>query len=261
MRKTIAKAFGLDAATQIASFVGCPPRILSKGPACGKLLQSFGLGYRDMSKYQRIGIRIAIATNVGVIVAAIALVVAWRDSGDMSEVRPEQWATRQAMGEIDGLIQIYRNATKTLPRSLEGLRRSDESWVHFQRNERGVPLDGWGRPFLYSTDGGKYVITSLGRDDKPGGIGLDCDLSSTDEWPKEAVPTFSQFLVHPVARGIVSACLACGVLAFLVSLVTVNPPALHGWAIPSLIVKLAFTILGALFIAFIMSIAEIPNYH
>jgi hypothetical protein len=43
--------------------------------------------------------------------------------------------------------------------------------------------------------------------------------------------------------------------------VTVNPAALHGWAILSLIVKLTVTILGTLFVAFIMSIAEIPNYH
>ena len=214
-----------------------------------------------MNKYQRIGIRVAISTNVGIVVAAIAIVAAWRHTGHMSEVRPEQWATRQTIGEIDGLMQMYRNATKTLPGSLEELRRADESWVHSQRDEKGRPLDGWGRPFLYSTDGVKYVITSLGRDGKPGGIGWDCDLSNIDEWPKEAVPTFRQFLIHPVTGGIVCACLACGVLAFLVSLVTVNPPALHGWAIPSLIVKLAFTILGALFVASILSIAEIPNYH
>ena len=68
-----------------------------------------------MNKYQRIGIRVAISTNVGILVAAVAIVIAWRDTGHMSEVRPEQWATHQAMGEIDGLIQIYRNATKTLP--------------------------------------------------------------------------------------------------------------------------------------------------
>ncbi len=214
-----------------------------------------------MSRYQRIGIRVAGATNVGILVAGIAIVVAWRDTGHMSELRPEQWATRQAMGEIDGLIQMYHNATRTLPRVLEELRRPDESWVHFQRDEKGRPLDGWGRPFLYSTDGVNYVITSLGRDGKPGGIGLDCDLSNIEEWPKEAVPTFRQFLVHPVTRGIRFACLTCGVLAFLVGLMTINPAGLHGWAILSLIIKLAFTILGALFVAFIMSTAEIPNYH
>jgi hypothetical protein len=214
-----------------------------------------------MNKYQWIGLRIAVSIGVGILVAAVAIGVAWRNTHAMLEVRPEQWATRQTIGEIDALIQMYRNDTRTLPRSLEELRDPDGFWGHSQRGEKGSPLDGWGRPFLYSTDGTKYVVTSLGRDGKPGGIGWDCDLSNVDEWPKEARPTFAQFLLHPVTRGILFACLACGLLALVVSFVTVKPSALHGWAILSLIIRLVFTILTALFVASIMSLAEIPNYH
>ena len=214
-----------------------------------------------MNKYRRIGLRIAISTTVGILVAAIAVVAAWRDIASMTHVRPEQSATRQAIYEITDLIQMYRGSKKTLPRSLEEVPTPDGFQVSFQRDDKGRPLDGWGHLFLYSMDDTKYVITSLGQDGKPGGIGLDCDLSNTNDWPAEARPTFRQFLTHPMTQGSARACLACGLLAFLVSFVTVDPCTWHGWAILSLIVKLAFTILGALFVASIMSVAEIPNYH
>lgn len=205
-----------------------------------------------MTKYQQIGIRIAIATGVGVLVAAIAVAVAWRNTGRMRQVWPEQWATREAIDIIDDLIRFR----KTPPQSIEGLSGPD----NLRKDEKGRPIDGWGRPLLYSTDGDKYVITSLGRDGKPGGVGLDCDTSNLNDWPQEAVPTFSQFLASPMTRGSISACLACGLLAFVVSFVTVDPSALRGWAIIPLILKLAFTILGALFVASIMSMLEIPTH-
>ena len=107
----------------------------------------------------------------------------------MWEVRPEQWATRQAICEIEELVHAYHAGTKALPKSLEEVRGALSLQASFQWDEKGRPLDGWGRPFLYSTDGAKFVIISLGRDGKPGGLGLDCDLSNTNTWPAN---TFSQ---------------------------------------------------------------------
>jgi hypothetical protein len=217
--------------------------------------------HKDMNKHQRIATRIAISTSVGILVAAIARLGAWRSIGWMPNVRPEQPSTQQLLELMKPLIEAYCTKTKTVPQSRVELRHTMERYS-FTCNEDGIPLDTWGHPFLYSVKEGHPVVTSYGRDGKPGGVGFDCDLSSDDKsLPRENMPTFFQFLVHPAAKGIVSACLACGVLAFLVSLVTVNPAALHGWAILSLIVKLTVTILGTLFVAFIMSIAEIPNYH
>ncbi len=244
--------------------IGAPtwPPIIAAGSCVSveDMMFSSQLGHEDMNKYQQIGLRIAISTTVGILVAAIATVAAWRDIRKMSFVRPEQRATRQAILEIEDLVHAYRADTKALPKSLEQVRGASSLQVSFQWDEKGWPLDGWGRPFLYSTDGTTYVITSLGRDSKPGGIGLDCDLSNTNEWPDEARPTFGQFLTHPMTEGSVRACLACGLLAFLLSFLTVNPSALHGWAILSLIVKLAFTIFGAFVVAFILSMLEIPTH-
>jgi general secretion pathway protein G len=48
-------------------------------------------------------------------------------------------------------------------------------------NANKVPLDAWGRPYQYESDGTKYVITSLGRDGKEGGENLfDKDIRSDE---------------------------------------------------------------------------------
>jgi general secretion pathway protein G len=43
-----------------------------------------------------------------------------------------------------------------------------------------VPLDPWGRPYQYESDGRTYVIMSLGRDGQPEGEGFDRDIKSND---------------------------------------------------------------------------------
>ena len=47
-------------------------------------------------------------------------------------------------------------------------------------NANKVPLDAWNRPYIYESDGSKYVITSLGRDGKEGGDGFDKDIRSDE---------------------------------------------------------------------------------
>jgi len=214
-----------------------------------------------MNKYQRIGIRVAISTNVGLLVAVIACLAAWRDIGGRINFWPEGLATRRALDELNSLIEAYQRDAKTLPPSLADLRRVQGVYATFKFDENGSPLDGWGRPFTYSVDGTNYVIMSYGRDGKPGGVGTNHDLSNLARSSREADPTFAQFLFNPLARGVLFTCLACGVAAFWLSMRTVNPAGLHGWAIASLIVKLVFTILGALAASFFMSVIHIPNHH
>ncbi len=40
-----------------------------------------------------------------------------------------------------------------------------------------VPVDPWGRPYVYTHNGATFDLVSLGKDGKPGGEGLDADLS------------------------------------------------------------------------------------
>jgi general secretion pathway protein G len=38
------------------------------------------------------------------------------------------------------------------------------------------PKDPWGRDYIYTVEGGSFTITSLGKDGKPGGEGVDADI-------------------------------------------------------------------------------------
>jgi hypothetical protein len=217
--------------------------------------------HRDMHKYQRIGIRLAISTGVGILVAAIACLAAWRSIGWMPNVRPEQASTQRLLEIMEPLIEAYCTGTKTVPQSWGELRHTMERYS-FTRNEDGIPLDAWGHPFLYSVKEGHPIITSYGHDNKPGGIGFDRDLSSADKsLPRENVPTFLQFLLHPATRGIVCGCLACGVLAFLLSLAMVDLSIFERYGVFPLVIQLGATILVTLVVALVLSFAEIPNYH
>lgn len=39
-----------------------------------------------------------------------------------------------------------------------------------------MPQDPWGKPYVYESTGGSYLIKSLGRDGQPGGEGVDADI-------------------------------------------------------------------------------------
>ncbi|MGK5085129.1 type II secretion system major pseudopilin GspG [Bdellovibrionota bacterium FG-1] len=43
-----------------------------------------------------------------------------------------------------------------------------------------LPQDGWNHDFIYTSDGVKYEIKSLGSDGKPDGDGINKDISSND---------------------------------------------------------------------------------
>jgi len=43
-----------------------------------------------------------------------------------------------------------------------------------------IPKDPWTTPYLYESDGKKYVITSFGKDGKEGGEGFDKDIKSNE---------------------------------------------------------------------------------
>lgn len=44
---------------------------------------------------------------------------------------------------------------------------------------KAVPLDPWGRPYIYQAEPAGFQLRTLGRDGKPGGSGEDEDVSGT----------------------------------------------------------------------------------
>jgi len=230
-----------------------------------------------IDRYRTIVFRISLSAGIGILVALIATACVWRDFGGQAEFRPEQKATQQAIEDLAEMTRQYRSLVKMLPRSLKELQhvgdmRVDFPWNKELRhmsgmradcawNEAGMSLDGWSRFFAYAIDGNQYTITSLGRDGKPGGVGLDSDLSNANLHTRQALLPFVQFIRRPPARGVVATCLACGVLASALSLIVVKPSEFQGWGLGVLAVKLVVTAVGAILVATFLAAVHVPNYH
>lgn len=122
------------------------------------------------------------------IIATLAAVVApavFRNVGD-AKVQ----AARSQLEIFALALDSYRLDNDTYPANEQGLAalRTLPTAGEPPRNWRGpylrkeVPLDPWGRPYVYVAPGRanptSYDLYSLGRDGKPGGEGEDADLTS-----------------------------------------------------------------------------------
>jgi general secretion pathway protein G len=96
----------------------------------------------------------------------------------------------KAQLELFGLaLDQYRLDNDYYPSTGQGLEalRTPPSGEPAARNWRGpylkksIPLDPWGRPYVYRSPGEKtssgYDLLTLGRDGQPGGSGEDGDIS------------------------------------------------------------------------------------
>jgi general secretion pathway protein G len=119
--------------------------------------------------------KLAITTNVAKFVAAIrAQASTPAPAGNRAKAKVD------IMG-IDTALESYavNNAGK-FPDSLEVLVTPDMNGNRYL-NVKKLPLDPWGRPYLYDPPGvgnPKPRIYTLGADGKPGGTGEDADIDN-----------------------------------------------------------------------------------
>ena len=104
-------------------------------------------------------------------------------------------ATRSQIEMLGLALDAYRLDNDYYPSTEQGLAALIQapSVEPLPRNWRGpylrkgVPVDAWGRPYLYKSPGEQnpqsYDLLSYGRDGTPGGAGEDEDLTS---WGKKA---------------------------------------------------------------------------
>lgn len=93
-----------------------------------------------------------------------------------------------ARAQIEGLakaLDLYRLDVGRYPSSEQGLealmlRPADEPKWDGPYLPRGVPLDPWGRAYLYRSPGehGEYDLLSLGKDGQPGGEGENAQIGN-----------------------------------------------------------------------------------
>ena len=213
---------------------------------------------------KRLLFRFAVAVVIGLSVSALSLWVAWGNACNAELARPEQFFTQHNLRQIAKGIEDFHQKFGSYPHSLDDVRNSvtnQDYWVGSDVDGAPKMVDGWGRPFLFSTNGNSCLLTSYGRDGLPGGKGLDCDLTSRDWAPKDARPTFYQFLHDMPVQGMINSCLVCGAMACLLALITIKVPNLESKGLFVLAVKFGATILGATLVAIIISGLHIPSGH
>lgn len=143
------------------------------------------------SRAARVGFTLLELMVVIAIIATLAAVVApsiFRNAGDAKV------AAAQSQIEILSLaLNQYRLDNDMFPTTRQGLEAlrtmpvADDP-AHSPRNWRGpylsraVPLDPWGRPYIYVAPGmvnpGSFDLYTLGRDGLRGGSGEDADVTS-----------------------------------------------------------------------------------
>jgi hypothetical protein len=122
-------------------------------------------------------------------------------------------------------------------------------------------FDGWGRPLLFTVDRSNLVATSYGRDGRSGGVGLDCDLTSTNWTPSEAKPTFKQFLYAMPTGGMVTSAVVSGAFGFLIAVFVIKSEDFESENSLSFLGKLAAIVICATFIAVVITVLHVPSGH
>ena len=124
---------------------------------------------------------------VMIILALIAGIVGTQLLGEAEDAKAE--ATKIQIKSLGTALDLYRLHNSTYPATDQGLgaliKKPDvgsvpENWRGPYLNSSVLPTDGWKRPFVYLSDGGKYEIKSLGADGADGGTGLNADISSSN---------------------------------------------------------------------------------
>ncbi len=208
--------------------------------------------------HPNLSLRIAISLIVGIAVMTLSLRVAYKNALKAPAARWQQSMTRRTLKDLRDVL-AEEKAIGHMPKSLDEMRTlTNEVIIRLAELEY---KDGWGRRYQFSSDGTNCVLSSYGRDGKPGGEGLDYDLT-TENWSSEAgEPTFSQFLSEKPTEGMVHGCLAGGGLALVLTLLLVKVPRLSKAGLILLGVKLVATAIGALIIAVFISSLHIPSGH
>lgn len=105
--------------------------------------------------------------------------------------RTEEAKRTKAAADLRALQQalnLYRLDNSSYPTTEQGLQalvsRPQTGRVPVRWNPEGylekVQLDPWGHPYVYVSNGERYVLRSLGADGEEGGEGKDADLDSRD---------------------------------------------------------------------------------
>ena len=120
---------------------------------------------------------------VMVIIGLLAGVVAPRYFAQVGKTQVK--VARAQVDALDKALDQFRLDVGRYPTSEEGLPAlvvqpgTETGWAG-PYLKKGVPLDPWGRPYVYVSPGqhGDFDLLSYGKDGRPGGTGEDADVTN-----------------------------------------------------------------------------------
>lgn len=121
-----------------------------------------------------------------VVVVIIGLLAGFVAPRYFGQVGKSEVATAKAqMDALGKAIDQYRLDTGRFPATEQGLsvlvdKPANEPKWNGPYLRKAVPLDPWGKPFLYKVPGerGDYELVSYGKDGQPGGNGENADITN-----------------------------------------------------------------------------------
>lgn len=197
-----------------------------------------------------------LATSVAV--SSIAYLAAWQGYRDYDFFRYKQYVTMLKLQGLSEEIATYREVKGDFPRKLSDLGK--ESFGGSRTDDAGRPLDGWGRPFHYSVASESYELFSLGRDEVPGGVGLDADLYAGQINP-EARLTLSQFALAPGTVGVQVVSILAGIFAFPLFLLYDRDRASQKVSMAAALFATIATAVFSILAAVVIAMLHLPTGH
>lgn len=121
-----------------------------------------------------------------VVVAIIGLLVGYVAPRYFSQIgKSEVTTTRAQIDALEKALDQYRLDIGRYPTTELGLtalvqRPANEPKWNGPYLKKAVPLDSWGKSYLYKSPGerGEFDIISYGKDGQPGGSGENADISN-----------------------------------------------------------------------------------
>lgn len=130
-------------------------------------------------------------TEMLIVIAVIGLIGSFVASNVISKYnRAKVDATKTQIRQLGVILDDFRRECGFYPsteQSLDALIQKPTAGRECKNYDpegyikgKKVPKDAWTNEFIYSSDGNKYELKSLGNDGKEGGENFDKDISSDD---------------------------------------------------------------------------------
>lgn len=121
-----------------------------------------------------------------VVMVIIGLLAAYVGPKYFSQIGKSEVKTAKAqIVGIEKALQQYRLDVGRFPSTEQGLNALQARPANVTKwdgpyLEKALPMDPWGQPYAYVSPGehGDFDLSSAGRDGRPGGDGLDADVTN-----------------------------------------------------------------------------------